>query len=90
MKTKRIMTRADWNRLYATQRPPCNAMSGDPSRSLCGYRAGHDGLHNTQPDGSGRAFAACTQCGRAMNPVEAMLGPVCGKCVRKNHMAVAG
>jgi len=32
----------------------------------------------------------CTQCGKAMNPVERMLGPVCGKCCRKNHKAVAG
>ena len=23
----------------------------------------------------------CTKCGKPMNPVEAMLGPVCGGCV---------
>ena len=27
----------------------------------------------------------CKQCGKAMNPVEAMLGPVCGVCCRENH-----
>jgi hypothetical protein len=32
----------------------------------------------------------CDQCGRDMNPAEWMLGPVCGKCCRANHRAVAG
>lgn len=30
----------------------------------------------------------CAQCGKKMNPVEAMLGRVCGKCVRGNHEKV--
>lgn len=32
----------------------------------------------------------CKQCGKPMNPVEVMLGPVCGKCCRDNHKKVAG
>ena len=32
----------------------------------------------------------CRQCGTPMNPAERMLGPVCGKCCRANHRAVAG
>ena len=35
-------------------------------------------------------MSACAQCGAPMNPVERMLGPVCGKCCRANHKAVAG
>ena len=27
----------------------------------------------------------CKQCGKKMNPVESMLGFICGKCVRENH-----
>lgn len=27
----------------------------------------------------------CSQCNKQMNPVEALLGPVCGKCARVNH-----
>ena len=30
----------------------------------------------------------CIQCGKSMNPVEAIMGSkngVCGECVRKNH-----
>ena len=27
----------------------------------------------------------CKQCGKVLSPVEAMLGPVCGECVRRNH-----
>lgn len=51
------MTREDWDRLYATQRPPCNAMdTDDPGRPLCALRAGHDGRHNTSLDGNGREF----------------------------------
>jgi hypothetical protein len=30
----------------------------------------------------------CRQCCKKINPVEAMLGPVCGKCCRKNHQLV--
>jgi len=33
---------------------------------------------------------SCKQCGAAMNPVEAMLGPVCGKCCKANHKRAAG
>ena len=32
----------------------------------------------------------CAQCGEPMNPVQVMLGPVCGKCVKKNHAKVVG
>jgi len=34
--------------------------------------------------------ASCQQCGTEMNPVEAMLGPVCGICCRKNQTEIAG
>ena len=34
--------------------------------------------------------AKCKQCGAPLNPVAAMLGPVCGKCCRENHKRVAG
>lgn len=34
--------------------------------------------------------ATCRQCGKPLNPVEVMLGPVCGKCARANHKRVAG
>ena len=27
----------------------------------------------------------CTQCGAELNPVQVLLGPVCGKCCRENH-----
>lgn len=32
----------------------------------------------------------CRQCQKYMNPVEQMLGPVCGSCVRKNHKEATG
>lgn len=32
-----------------------------------------------------RGDASCEQCGRPMNAVDRMLGPVCGACVRANH-----
>jgi hypothetical protein len=32
----------------------------------------------------------CLQCGKSMNPVEWMLGAVCGKCCRENHRRVVG
>lgn len=32
----------------------------------------------------------CAQCDTPMNPVQAMIGPVCGKCCKRNHAAVAG
>jgi hypothetical protein len=32
----------------------------------------------------------CKQCGKQMNPVEAIMGPVCGKCCRENHAAFVG
>lgn len=32
----------------------------------------------------------CTQCGKDMNPVEWMLGSVCGKCCRLNQAKVTG
>lgn len=35
-------------------------------------------------------WAQCRQCGDKMNPAERMLGPVCGKCCRKNHLAAMG
>jgi len=30
----------------------------------------------------------CTQCNAKMNPVEAIINPVCGKCCRENHRKV--
>ena len=30
----------------------------------------------------------CSRCDAPMNPVERMLGPVCGKCVRELHKEV--
>lgn len=30
----------------------------------------------------------CLQCEKPMNPVEAVMGAVCGKCCRKNHRRV--
>lgn len=32
----------------------------------------------------------CKQCGKPMNPVEAMLGPVCGECVDRIVAEIAG
>jgi len=32
----------------------------------------------------------CSQCGEGMNPAEVMLGPVCGRCCRKNQRRVTG
>jgi hypothetical protein len=32
----------------------------------------------------------CEQCGKLMTPVEAMINPVCGSCVKKNHKRVVG
>jgi len=29
----------------------------------------------------------CTQCKKSLNPVQALMGPVCGDCTRKNHAA---
>ena len=31
---------------------------------------------------------SCEQCGRKLNPVEVLLGPVCGECTRENHQAI--
>lgn len=41
----------------------------------------------TSIDLAAKGFQPCAQCNRPMNPVEVMLGPVCGKCVRANHVA---
>lgn len=30
----------------------------------------------------------CKQCGKEMNPVQQMMGRVCGDCARKNHEEV--
>lgn len=30
----------------------------------------------------------CAQCGKDLNPVEVLLGSVCGDCCRKNHREV--
>ncbi len=35
-------------------------------------------------------MSACTKCGVSMNPVERMLGPICGACVRDAHASVTG
>ena len=32
----------------------------------------------------------CAQCGKPMNPVDVMLGPVCLACCKANHQRVAG
>lgn len=32
----------------------------------------------------------CTQCGRAMSTMDWIIGPVCGKCCRKNHAEATG
>lgn len=32
-----------------------------------------------------REAKRCAQCGRDMNPVAIMLGPICGECCRENH-----
>ena len=32
----------------------------------------------------------CTKCSARMNPVERMLGPICGACVRRAHAAATG
>jgi hypothetical protein len=34
--------------------------------------------------------AQCRDCGKPMNPVEVLLGPVCGKCVRERQKEVTG
>lgn len=31
----------------------------------------------------------CKQCGRLLNPVGALLGPVCGPCCRENQKRAA-
>lgn len=38
----------------------------------------------------GMSSTKCRQCGKAMNPVEVMLGPVCGLCCRENHKRFVG
>jgi len=30
----------------------------------------------------------CKQCGRELDPISAMMGPVCGACARRNHRRV--
>jgi hypothetical protein len=35
-------------------------------------------------------MARCEGCGRELNPVAVMLGPVCGACVRVRHAEVTG
>lgn len=30
----------------------------------------------------------CEGCGKRMNPAQAMMGPVCGECARRNQKAV--
>lgn len=35
-------------------------------------------------------MAACTKCGASMNPVERMLGAICGACVRDAHARATG
>ena len=32
----------------------------------------------------------CKQCGADMNPVEAMMGLVCGRCCRRNQQIATG
>jgi formylmethanofuran dehydrogenase subunit E len=40
--------------------------------------------------GAGEREARCTQCGEEVAPLEALLSPVCGRCVRKNHSRAVG
>lgn len=42
------------------------------------------GVSQESPDIVG-VWSACESCGRVMNPAQAMLGPVCGDCVRAAH-----
>ena len=44
----------------------------------------------TPDDDREPVYPCCAQCGVRMNPVERMLGAVCGSCVRANHRAVVG
>ena len=30
----------------------------------------------------------CEQCGQPLNPVQVLLGPVCGECTLKNHQCL--
>jgi formylmethanofuran dehydrogenase subunit E len=32
----------------------------------------------------------CTQCGEEVSPLEALLSPVCDRCVRENHRRAVG
>ena len=32
----------------------------------------------------------CKQCGKALNPVSALMGPICGECARKNYREAIG
>ena len=34
---------------------------------------------------TGGFIMECEQCKKSMNPIETMLGPMCGNCVRKRH-----
>ena len=38
----------------------------------------------------GRGMKKCSQCGKEMNPIDYMLGPVCLACCKANHAKVAG
>lgn len=51
-------------------------------------RSAKDALYKAEYEGEFAPQTPCSQCGDGMNPAEAMLGPVCGKCCRKNHRAV--
>ena len=35
-------------------------------------------------------MASCKGCGKRFNPVEAMMGPLCGLCVREAHREAVG
>jgi hypothetical protein len=63
---------------------PCECNSG----GFCGG-CGHAGCSGGINVGLAE-INRCRQCQRQMNPVEWMMGSVCGRCVRENHAKVVG
>ena len=58
---------------------------------MLAWRALQEGREPRQEAGEqldgGIVNATCRQCGKPMNPVEVMLGPVCGTCCKANQKA---
>jgi hypothetical protein len=84
-----------------TVSPTFGEYSGYPGRvKRVTKRGGEVGCEVRFPDNKERFFhqgdleeakpAACHQCQRPMNPVDAIMGSVCGKCAAKNHARVRG